>query len=710
MAFVDDPNNNSQNSTIAGAAPLSNAAPTDQASNTASEGSQAASQSSTIQSSSKPASTNVKAPKASSGMFTNIQKYVNKNKPSAQNMAESSVSDIRKTQDDLKQKQQDNLAKFTTNAQQGGLHDTQARVADVGSYTTEQANLPHQVEQTTTEGSVAAEQAQSQQTATGINEDRFSDIINANYTGPKNLTETGNLYQNSLEAANEAGRVSQMSQSIEGREQLLRDKFTQGGRQYTQGASQLDNLLLGQQTSQIAQMQDLGRQIGSTEDIMSRFTSGATDIANQTAGQVQATKDQARAEFQRVAQERQGQVDSRVGDVVENWDKLPAHFRAALSNPDGTVNLSSIEAGVLGVDSGEGLYNLTGEDLFGDGITDKVQADRSRLATINEQQNLARLQALSNLAHGGDKLYDINQSDYSDADLAGTQTAFDALDIEGVRNQLTNAEEAFRTDAAKNTIGTGVGNKYYDKDWGKTGRITTTRNVVDTLQNQLKDIYDFDSEINRDVQDNSKLLTALDTLAGSGNVVNTSAYNARGGQAIQQGDGLEDVVAAAENYGTMDDVSDNENSVVDDILNYNPFKGEHNFLGGGGLNSFEAMGDFVDKNTQKLSNGIEKALGDNAFTKAISAPVEWTGKLAEGIGSVIGDIGDFIGGSGKSDAKKIASAIAYQNANKDLVEKLQNKYKDSGFENRLGIQDNEQTQERTQQLIDLLSKLDKSNI
>ena len=704
MAFVDDPNNNSQSNNVAGASPLGNATPSEQTSPMSSGDSQPSSQPSTIQSSSKPASTNVKAPKASSGMFTNIQKYVDKNKPSAQNMAESSVSDIKKTQDDIKQKQQDTLAKFTTNAQQGGMYDTAARVQDVNQYTQQQANLPQQAEQSTEQ--VAA---QPQQPSTGINENKFSDIINAKYTGPKNLTETGNLYQTSLEAANKASNIGNLAQSTEGREQLLRDKFTQGGKQYTQGSSQLDNLLMGQQLPQIEQMQNLGKQIGSTEDIMNRFTSGATDIANQTQSQVQATKDQARAEFSRLAQERQGQIDSRVGEVVENWDQLPAHFRTILSNPDGTVNLSKIEAGVLGVDSGEGLYNLSGEDLFGDGSVDKVQSDNKKLVARSEQENMNRLQALSNLALGGEeKLYDIGE--YANNELAGTQSAFDALGIEGVRDQLANAEETFRANAAKDVIGSGQGKKYYKKSWGRKGRVTANRSVADTLQRNLEDRYDFDSDIKRDVTDNSKLLTALGSLSSNGSSVDNSDLQAKQGGAIQEGGDIKDFVKAIEKYGIIDETSTNENNVFDDLEKINPFHGENNYLGGMGLNAVREGGQFINKNTQKLSNGIEKALGDNAYTKGLTAPIEWTGKLADGIGDAIGSVGDFFGGSGKSDAKKTASAIAYQNAQKDLAKKLENSFEDSGFKNRLNVQDTQDTQARTQKLMELLGKLDKTNI
>lgn len=698
MASDADPYKNSQSDSVAGASPLSTSATPQATPTTDSSTSNTASQPSTIQSSSKTPSTNTKAPKASSGLFTNIQKYVDKNKPSAQKLADSSVSDIRKTQEDLKNKQQETLAQFTTNSQQGGLHETSNRVADINAYTTEQANLPQQYsgnEEVINSNANAAfkdgvanrgieQKAPVTPTVpesnSGIDENRFTDIINASYTGPKNLTETGNLYQSALDASKEASNVGNLAQTTEGREQLLREKFTQGGKQYGQGASQLDNLLMGQQTNQLSQMQNLGKEIGSTEDIMRKFTTGATDVANQTREQVEATKNQARAEFQAIAQDRQGQVDSRVGDVVENWDKLPAHFREALSNPDGTMNLSQVEAAVLGVSSGEGLYNLTGEDLFGDGLTDRVEADTSKLITTNEQQNLARLHALSNLAQTEDSLYDINNTNYANAENAGTQTAFDALDIEGVRNTLADAEQSFRDTAAEDTVGTGVGRKYYNKSLGRKGRAKATSTKTDTLQNQLADKYDFDSDISREAVDNSKYLDALSSLTSTqGKDVDTS-----GG--IDNSKGV-----------TTTDFSDSDD-IIDDY---------GNFIS----NNYNILGDAASLPADLLSDGINGLLGENnEIAKLANIPLNFASDTISALGDGVSDLNRAIFGSGSGAAKKKAKAIADANATKNLQANLEKAYEDSGFANRIGVADTEENSARNQQLMNLLNKLDKSNI
>lgn len=95
MAFVDDPNKNTGDNQIAGGSPLSSGGATPAATqDTGAQTSGGSSQPSQIQAGSQTSTTNKKAPKASSGMFTNIQKYVEKNKPQAQNIATAVTGDV----------------------------------------------------------------------------------------------------------------------------------------------------------------------------------------------------------------------------------------------------------------------------------------------------------------------------------------------------------------------------------------------------------------------------------------------------------------------------------------------------------------------------------------------------------------------------------------------------------------------------------------
>ena len=670
MAFVDDPNKNTEETQVAGAAPLSNEAPL--AATAPEQADMGGSAAPMTSGGSTPATTNKKAPKASSGTFTNIQKYVDKNKPQAQKMAESSLGDIRKTQENVKRQQQSALQDFTTTAQASGLQNTEQQVGQLKDYASQQAGL------TTAE------------TPAEMTDRQFQDIINAKYSGPRNLTETGNIYQQSLEQANKAGRVGELAQSAQGREQLLREQNTLGGRQYTRGASQLDNLLLGRQTDQLAQMEAAGRDIGSSRDLMSQLTGQASTVAGQTAEGVAATKNLARQEFASIANERQGQIDSRVGDVIENWDKLPAHFREALSRPDGTVDISKVEAATLGVQSGEGLYQLSGEDLFGTAEDPAVVAERARLISQGEQGNLSRLQALSNLAQTDEKLYDIG--DYFNQDIAGTQSAFDALNLEGVRSKLSGAEQGFRQDAGVDQVGRGSDYERYKRGWGQSrgkahASATQTGNLKDILSAQG---YDFGSDIQGEDSSNVDVLKALSEMSKS----------------------------------TQQEEIDQEESAVD-FIGEDPNELWSNLLGSefadysnvGGLES--KLAGWTNDQIQKTGEGIYNASqdfedtvfggNDTLLGNLTTDPISMTGDLISDFGSSVQSGFQDVFGGGKSGAKKKAQAGANRKALADLQAKLSGQLTESGFSNRLNVADTEATQARDADLMELLKNLDTTN-
>jgi hypothetical protein len=670
MAFVDDPNKNTEETQVAGAAPLSNEA--SMAPTAPEQADMSGSTAPMTSGGSTPATTNKKAPKASSGTFTNIQKYVDKNKPQAQKMAESSLEGIRKTQENVKKQQQSALQDFTTTAQASGLQNTEQQVGKLKDYTSQQAGL------TTAE------------TPAQMTDRQFQDIINAKYSGPRNLTETGNIYQQSLEQADKAGRVGELAQSAQGREQLLREQNTRGGKQYTQGASQLDNLLLGRQADQIGQMEAAGRDIGSSRDLMSQLSGQASDVAGQTAEGVAATKNLARQEFANLAAERQGQVDSRVGDVIENWDKLPAHFRETLSKPDGTVDLSKVEAATLGIQSGEGLYNLSGEDLFGTAENPAVAAERARLISQGEQGNLSRLQALSNLAQTDEKLYDIG--DYFNEDLAGTQSAFDALNLEGVRDQLSGAEQAFRRDAAIDKVGRGKDYERYKRGWGQSrgkahASATQTGNLKDILAAQG---YDFGSDIQTEDGSNVDVLKALSEMSKS----------------TQNQSTTEDAPMA--DFVGEDPTDLWSNLLGSEFADYSNVGGLEAKLAGLSNEQITKTGDAIQDTSRQFEDTMFGG-NDTLLGNLTTDPVNLIGKGISDIGGTIQSGFQDVFGGGKSGAKKKAQASADRKALADLKAKLSGQLQESGFSNRANVADTEATQARDVDLMELLKNLDTTN-
>lgn len=609
-----------------------------------------------------------------SGMFTNIQKYVEKNKPKAEQMGQSSLEAIRRASQEAKDAQNTALTKFQEQAGSSGLHETADKVSQLEAYTRDQAgfNQDNTVQQpvqpeTTAEQEVPNESAQNQvvdstasyddKSLPMINEATFRDIINAKYRGPRSLVETGNIYSELAQQARESARAGENVQSQQGRKRFLKDVFTDGDKEYSSGLANLDEYILGKAGSKpgeyLKKLTQEGKAIGSEQDILREASRRATDVASGMERDVAATREQARGAFADIAKERQDEVDKRVDDVIANWDKLPAHFREIFSNPDGTVNLSAIEANILGVRSGEGVYNLKGSDLFAEqGQEGYIDPEAARLISQTESSNLQRLQALSNLAQTQQKLYDIEGSRFGSEyyDQAGTQSALDALNTQRVRDQLAKAEQEFRDYAGQDVTGYGKGQASRGNFWGTVTK-TADQRYTNSLQNALKDSYDFTSPIEQENLSDTSLLKQI------------ADYEQANG--YQQSDYNLD-----SNYRSTDEDRD-----IYDLAD---------------MRTLEPIGDF-----------------GNYLSNIVNSPNEFISDTLDVIG--LGGISDALGFIDGKDVQKLAQAKADKAAAKDLANKLYSRLDASNIENRIGVADTEETRQRYENLKKLMANIDTTN-
>jgi hypothetical protein len=180
------------------------------------------------------------------------------------------------------------------------------------------------------------------------------------------------------------------------------------------------------------------------------------------------------------------------------------------------VGLSQLESETLGVQGGEGLYNILKEQGV-DGLIKTAAYDKNKLVSSDEQSQLARLQSMAELAKdygvSGSGVNVINR--YGDRDLAGQQNATSALDLDNFKNQLQSAERGFRTDAAASNIsGTGSGTGS-SGGWFGTKRSSATKSVNQNFgdllaqNNAYRNMYS-DKGVNKDL-----LKTASDLARGN---------------------------------------------------------------------------------------------------------------------------------------------------------------------------------------------------
>lgn len=232
--------------------------------------------------------------KASSGMFTNIQKYSQANQPQATKMAKAAGSVL--------EKQATNVGEQVAKQQQ-----SQQTQVDVYNARMEAAkNFANQQIQAANTGGQLSE--------TDIG--RFRNLATGN-EGFGNI-QSMNLAQQQAEAARlqqQAGRAA----SDEGRRELLKQRFAQGGQQYTQGQQGLDALIVGSN-------QDARQALNQTTKGAAQQAQGGIESAlQQQAANIQGTQ-QAAQDFRTGLQE---QTTGATQGIITDLDAQVAAEKAA---------------------------------------------------------------------------------------------------------------------------------------------------------------------------------------------------------------------------------------------------------------------------------------------------------------------------------------------------------------------------------------------
>ena len=171
-------------------------------------------------------------PRASSGMFTNIRKYIDANRPQAGRMADAAAQTFGRTSQNLQKDVQNKENIYQTQAQQKqGLIENERQFAtDI----TERI-VGTQTPQAPAEGET--EQPLYQEDEYG----RVRDVLTGNKTFSNLQALNLNKEQNKLQ---ELINKADASENFQGRTALLSDTFGNQGRAYTRGQQGLDSLIL----------------------------------------------------------------------------------------------------------------------------------------------------------------------------------------------------------------------------------------------------------------------------------------------------------------------------------------------------------------------------------------------------------------------------------------------------------------------------------
>jgi len=321
---------------------------------------------------------------ASSGQFTNVQSYVDKNKQSSQNLGTAVAGKLQNTSDIAKQNLQSVENKFQQGKEAGSLENYQGAVKEAqGAY--DQAAGQQAATKTwnakeasmyaptkTAEGTYSAEDqklvdanvaralfgdgsykdyaTQADATAAinsynaanpgyytygeeqklGVSDDRLKDILNAQYQGPNELSEIagyGDAYNKFQDASTLQNQVLKGGSN----EELLNRTFATPQSQYSYGSKLLDDLLLGQGKANEtlrSTAQGLGTTAsGKLSDEFAGRTKEARGSAAARSQELNQVKEQAREALTNTAAGRSKEVNDRINTVIKDWDKYPQYFR-----------------------------------------------------------------------------------------------------------------------------------------------------------------------------------------------------------------------------------------------------------------------------------------------------------------------------------------------------------------------------------------------
>lgn len=650
---------------------------------------------------------------SSSGMFTNVAQYLQKNQPAAQKMAESIGDTVQRSADIARKNIQASQKQFGNLMEQGSLQNRESAVQDVRSAAEQAASMTAPQQQMQITGAtqqtgeqrtggpaqqvvqpVGQESSQQQSQEMSDSDRRIQSILDAAYKGPQRLQELGSFGQ----AQRKAQEAQRLTEQLTGgnRQELLDRSLERQGSNYTQGARRLDELLFGQGEPQ-EYLQQRQQQIGDISRDLTGATSQARQMASQRQRELSDIRSQARQQLQDIASGRASDVEDFLAGQESAGQDLVKYYQDVIGGQEGGgLDLGTLEARTLGVQSGAGLYNLLRDEAQREQVLSDLDAsgqlDRSKLISRDQQAQLAELQRLAQLSgdYGvADSGLDF-RSQYQDPSQAGTQSALDALNLGKFGDYLTEAEKNFRTQAAQDVTGVGYGQARYSRGAGR-GRGKVKR--WDTQSANLKDLmqdagYDFESDPSQYIGEvDTSVLQDLSTIASKARGENIDISDPQGMVDTLAGLGGEDSI-----------LYDNE------IARSLGLGQLGKIATAGGLS--QTVGDTYSGLGEGLSGirDFEKMVGaeNSVIGDILAAP----GNVMRELGSAISSAGSSIWGGGKGRAKREARAEARAGALRDLQNKLTGKLSSSGFANRLNVADTEASQERARNLLDILGRIE----
>jgi hypothetical protein len=384
-----------------------------------------------------------KAP-ASSGMFTNIQKYVSKNKPQAQKMGQAVKQDVETKAGDIRsvvEGAQNKLADDISRAETARTGAETFASKQIGAITSGMGfGTPVQTDQQGNRNLTASTPQAPSLTPDEETAKRYQELLGGQISGYVD-PQAQDLSQQILEAKQLAQKTQQAG-TEQGRQNLLKDIFRKEG-QYTRGMSGLDQLIMAGDPSamqQIADVQGIGQQLisgrpddPSTPDIdesMVGIPQIGSNLSAQAATELdmkQKALDAIKAQYGKTVSGLEDPIQARLKEAQDFQRTIGAEFGEGADlviDPKVAEALKLQEMITYGIDP---TSYYKGE-----------LAAPSSAAQVMTQGELAKLQALQELSG--------KASDLSGFDEVGGYDPSKAFDLESFQAAVDAKKEELRVD------------------------------------------------------------------------------------------------------------------------------------------------------------------------------------------------------------------------------------------------------------------------
>jgi hypothetical protein len=236
--------------------------------------------------------------------------------------------------------------------------------------------------------------AQPQQYFSPEQQQRFAEIINAQYQGPESLQQAG-LYEQAAQKARTAQQAAQLTQTAMGREQLLKDVFGRT-RDYGRGLSKLDALLLNASEQGVKQLQQQAQPALKAQEALQAEQNLSANTAAQRAQAIQQIASGARTSFTEGRTAEEQATEQRIDDMIKTpakdesgnpiqkmdaqgkpmvdaegkpvymteWDRLPEYFKNTIRTSAETNKQIQAE-GIKKLEESTGLSGKRFDELPG---------------------------------------------------------------------------------------------------------------------------------------------------------------------------------------------------------------------------------------------------------------------------------------------------------------------------------------------------------